>query len=191
MSTDTERLPELEQRRLMVQDRIRHVAADVKARLAEGLPKFVEREMKRGFVENPDFASRLGDAAVRDLKLAVGSESDRGRDQVLAALEDDSLWFPPTTETSRTTMADNAALWSVVSGIVHTVHELRERFGYPPGGEPVEYRPPTWFIGRRYLPTLSEKYWRLLAELAEIDGKMRALRQETSKAELSKRWDAV
>jgi hypothetical protein len=198
MSTDTphdsgpETLAELTQRAEMVRDRIRHVAAEVKALLAEDLPKYVEREMKRGFVEHPDFASRLTDGALRDLKTAVRTEGEHGRDQVLAALDDEALWFPtgPLTE-GRASVADSPGLWAAVGGITGTVRALRERFHYPPSLEPIEYKPPSWFIGRRYLPTLSEKYWRLIAELRELDTLAQGIKRDTSRSVLTKRWDAT
>lgn len=198
MSTDgthdmgPETLAELVQRAEMVRDRVRHVAAEIKALLADDLPKYVERELKRGFVEHPEFASRLSDSTLRELKSAVKAEGERGRDQVLAALEDEALWFPtgPLAE-GRVSVADSPALWAAVGGITGTVRALRERFGYPASAEPIEYRPPSWFIGRRYLPTLSEKYWRLIAELRELEVQAQSIKRDTSRSVLSKRWDAL
>ncbi len=191
---DNASLPELAQHAELVRDRVRHVAADIRALLSEDLPRFVERELKRGFVENPEFAARLSDERLAELKAECIAEGERGRDRVLMSLEDEALWFPATLPPveNRATIASNTALWAAVSGIAESVHALRQRFGYPtlPAGDvSVEYRPPTWFIGRRYLPTLTEKYWRLLAELEELHSRAGAIRKESSKAELTRRWE--
>ena len=189
--TGNESLAELAQRAEMVRDRVRHVASEIRALLGEDLPKFVERQMKRGFVEHPGFASQLSEARLRELKTAVRVEGDAGRDQVLGALEDSTLWFPSHGPEGRATIADNPALWTAVSRITDTVNGLRQRFGYPPPSEPVEYKPPTWFIGRRYLPTLSENYWRLLSELRDLETRAASIERDSSRTELAKRWDAI
>ena len=111
---------------------------------------------------------------------------------MLARLADEALWFPDASpEESRNSIAQNSALWAAVSTVCDVVTGLREAYGFPMPENPIQYRPPTWFIGRRYLPTLSEKYWKLVGELIEIEAKMADVRDEASQTELAARWDKV
>ena len=183
---------ELEQRAVMLRRRIHQVAEDVIELLREDLPLFVERELKRAFVSSPEFASEMSDEKLAALKRDIRSKGEEGRDAVLARLADEALWFPDASpEEARNSIAQNSALWAAVSTVCDVVTGLREAYGFPTPENPIQYRPPTWFIGRRYLPTLSEKYWKLVGELIEIEGKMADVRDEASQTELAARWDKV
>ena len=187
----TPSVAELEQQAELLKDRVRHVALEVKALFAEDLPRFVERELKRAFVSHPEFAATIGDDTLRGLKRDIIAEGQRATDAVLAALEDEALWFPesPGEEDPRKSLAENRGLWDVVSGITGAVTEIMTRYGFPQSGSPPEYKPPTWFIGRRYLPSLSEKYWRHVRDLAKTLAQIRDIRTEHSQSELARRWD--
>jgi hypothetical protein len=187
---DNTSVAELEQRSVMLRARIRQVAEDVVALLSEDLPLFVEREVKRAFVNNPQFAAKMTDDTLQALKEDVRSGGLTGRDEVVSGLGDDALWFPDAApEESRNSIAQNTALWAAVSGICSVVGDIRERYGFPEPENPIQYKPPTWFIGRRYLPTLSEKYWKLIGELLEVESKAADVINEASKSELSQRWE--
>ncbi len=181
---------ELEQRSIMLRRRIQQVAEDVTALLSEDLPLFVERELKRAFVNNPEFAKDMSDEKLQTLKDDIRTSGQSGKERILQQLSADSIWFPSAVpEESRHSIAQNSALWATVSGICDDVVELQEKYGFPPPETPIQYRPPTWFIGRRYLPTLSEKYWKLIGELLEVESKVADVIDEASKSELSQRWE--
>lgn len=190
---DTTSLAELEQHVGMLRERVLQVAADVKTLLAEDLPKFVEREVKRIFVGHPEFARTISDKDLASLKTALHTEGESAARAVLAKLEDDSLWFPGDlgAGAARKSISENTALWNEVGAIAETVKGIMARHKFPDSDEPIEYKPPTWFIGRRYLPSLSEKYWRHLQDLSEVQDKIDTIVAETSKNELTKRWDSA
>ena len=181
---------ELEQRSIMLRQRIRQVAEDVTELLTEDLPLFVERELKRAFINNPEFARTMSDETLQQLKTDISVRGRSGCEQVIQRLADESIWFPDSApEESRHSIAQNTALWGVVSSICDDVVALREAYGFPVSETPIQYRPPTWFIGRRYLPTLSEKYWKLVGELLDVESKMTEVKSEASQSELSQRWE--
>ncbi|MFT7624424.1 MAG: hypothetical protein ACI9WU_003611 [Myxococcota bacterium] len=190
---DTPSIAELEQHAIMLRARIMEVAEDVKALLVEDLPKFVEREMKRAFISAPGFASSIDDARLRKLKASVSAASSEATADIMKALTLDDLWLPAdaTPDDSRKSMAENEPLWTAVSSICQAVTAVRSEYGFPAATQPIEYQPPTWFIGRRYLPSLSEKYWREVRELAQVQGQLGEISTEVSRADLSRRWDAV
>lgn len=190
---ETPSVAELEQHVIILRERILAIAADVKGLLADDLPKFVEREVKRAFVSNPDFATTIGTDTLKRLKADIQADGEAGTARILAALEDEALWFcdSPGDDDPRKSISENKALWDVVSTIAVVVTDLFERYGFPAGPEPVTYRAPSWFIGRRYLPSLSEKYWRHVRDLAEARAQIGSIRTETARTELTKRWDEV
>jgi hypothetical protein len=185
---DTISLAELEQHAGALRNRIRNVSSDIRALLADDLPLFAEREMKKAFINNPEFASTVPDNTLKQLKADITKESASAAAAVLGALDDESLWFAANTE-APTSIADNQALWAQVNQISAMVNSLREQYNFPPNAEPIVYRPPTWFIGGRYMPTLSEKYWAALSQLWVVDAQIAALETDSSKSELSQRWD--
>ncbi len=191
--TDPLTIAELEQQAALHRSRVLEVAAEIKALLAEDLPKYVERELKRAFVSAPDFAATLDDETLRSLKEAIRSRRQSRTGEVLAALDLEDQWFPAdaTADDERKSISENEPLWTTVNAICDVVTELRQEYGFPAASEPIEYRPPTWFIGRRYLPSLSEKYWRHVTELAEVESQIGAINDEVSRADLTARWDAL
>lgn len=190
---ETPSVAELEQHAAILRERILQIAAEVKALLGDDLPRFVERELKRAFIGSPEFASTIDNDGLKRIKAAIQSRGEAGTKRILAALEDDALWFPesPGDDDARRSVADNKALWDVVSTISDDVNAILEEFGFPPGAEPVAYKPPSWFIGRRYLPSLSEKYWRHVRELAEARAQIGSIRTEVARSELTRRWDEI
>ena len=166
------------------------VAAEIKALLAEDLPRFLEREIKKAFITHTDFASSLSNERLKSLKAEIVKRGPEAADAVLATLTDD-LWLADSSgdDDDRKSISENEPLWERISVISETATTLMAEYGFPTGDEPVEYRPPTWFIGRRYLPSLSEKYWRHVRELAEASTQIGSIVTEVSKSELTKRWD--
>ncbi|MFT5429857.1 MAG: hypothetical protein ACI9OJ_000529 [Myxococcota bacterium] len=185
-------LAELEQHAVALRARLLSIAEDITALLAEDLPRFAEREMKRAFVGAPEFAATISDAKLRQLKAAVTEKAAAATREIITALGDESIWTDAAIpEDPRASIAANARLWAEVNRMAAVAQDVATSFGFPKSEEPIEYKPPTWFIGRRYLPTLSEKYWSLHRDLAETTAQAATVRSETSRTELSDRWDKV
>ncbi len=192
-SSDSPSIAELEQHIIILRERLVQIAAEVKALLAEDVPKFLERELKRAFVSHPDFASTLSDSALRTLKADIKSGGESATRDMLAAVEDNALWFAgaAAADDAKKSIAENEALWSAISDVVcGALDAIRAKYAFP-AGPPSSYKPPTWFIGRRYLPSLSEKYWQLLRELHETETQIGQTRSESAKVDLTRRWDEV
>ena len=188
---DTPSVAELEQHVSMLRDRVLQVAEEVKALRADDLPRFVERELKKAFINDPAFAASVNDDTLRKLKKDVAAKSKAAADNVVAALANEHLWFPNDSgaDDPRKSLEENTALWDQINTISDVVSELRQAYDFPDPTEPTAYRPPTWFIGRRYLPSLSEKYWRHVRELAEAQGQIDSIQTEVSRHALTIRWD--
>ena len=82
---------ELEQHVSMLKDRIMAVAAEIKALLAEDLPRFLEREIKKAFITHTDFASSLSNERLKSLKAEIVKRGPEAADAVLAK-DPDSLF---------------------------------------------------------------------------------------------------
>jgi hypothetical protein len=189
---DSASIAELEQEVASLKSRVLEIATEIKALLAEDLPKFVERELKNAFVHNPEFANTVSDDTLRVIKAAMATQGAEGTARVLAALENDNIWLEiQSIPNNRKSIEEHTALWSLVSEICQTVTQLYADHGFPQAQEPCTYRAPTWFIGRRYLPSLSEKYWRHVEELQEKKSVIGSLESDTSTSELTQRWDKV
>ena len=187
---DNASVAELEQHALALRGRLRVITDVIRALLAEDLPKFVERELKKTFVSNPDFASGVSDDKLREFKQALTTRATQTASSVIDALTDEGLWeCPEIPEDSRSPISANPLLWAQVSRIATVVDELQSEFDFPGAGEATVYKPPTWFIGRRYLPALSEKYWSVLRELTETESRTVQIKKEASRSELAARWD--
>ena len=78
-------LTEAEER---ARSRVFAAVEDARLVLRRDLPSFVEREVKRRFVEAVDFAEGIDDGRIADLKQQVRDEGDAAAEQILGALED-------------------------------------------------------------------------------------------------------
>lgn len=183
-------LTELEQHIQLLRERVLGVASEIKALLAEDLPLFVEREVKKAFISNPKFAATIDDQTLKQLKSDVENTATTAATSILTVLEDDNLWLPhEINETDDKSMAANATLWGIVNGISESAAALMKQYDFPQSVQNVTYKPPTWFIGRRYLPSLSEKYWRHLNDFVAASAQVTSIQEANTEQELAKRWD--
>jgi len=182
---DTTILAQIEQQAEQTRERVKQVKTEICALLADDLPEFVKRELKKAFLAHPDVSNAMSDDTLKQLQIDISTDGLKASRNVLDGIEDDSLWFISSTGK---TISDNSELWSKVSVICATVAALKKNYGFPSDNESTVYKAPTWFIGGRYLPTLSEKYWALLTELAGITAQLKAAESHDTQSELAKRW---
>jgi hypothetical protein len=191
MTANTQTVAELHQHIETLRDQVRTVTLEIKEILRVDLPLFVDRELKSAFINHPDFAQTIDDDLLQDIKKALSSAGATKRDEILAALEDDALWLPSSdpNEDTKTSIDQNNAVWSIVSGICESVHALKVKFNFPDVDGTIQYKAPSWFIERKYLPSLSERYWRLIRELNEAQRQITESHASESKGHLARRWD--
>ena len=183
-------LTELEQHIQLLKDRVLGVASEIKALLAEDLPLFVEREVKKAFVTHPEFASTVDDKTLQTLKSEVEETASTAAATILNALNSETLWLPgDVNDSDDKSMAANTTLWGVVNQISDTAIALMKKYNFPESSLGVSYKPPTWFIGRRYLPSLSEKYWRHLNDFVAASAQVTSIQEANTEQELAERWD--
>ena len=182
-----------------LRDSIAALADEAIAVFEADFPQFFAREVRRRFLDAPDFARSLDDAKLKALKEAIAARSQAAGAAIVEKLRDRDLWLSGTqvAEPAGKSFEDNPALWDVVASICEPLGDFLAEQGFPPtaggegGGGPygLRYREPKRFVSGRYLPSIAEQYWRRIAELREVEGRVRELEREREQAELLARWN--
>lgn len=167
--------------------------AEIMPVLAEDIGKFPEREVRKRFVANPEFAKVLDDATVASIKGVIARQVPEIRDRVIRAMEEEERWLCGIDyHGPGKSLAENERLWEPTREVVEFVCKVLRDFGFPnPDEYPTEYKMPTWFIGGKYLPGLAEKYWACIAEVREARERIRELELAMLREDLGRRWDSV
>jgi hypothetical protein len=168
------------------------LADEVRSALGEDLALFPTAEARRRFLGAPGFAAALDDGAIADIKAALETGTPGARDAVLAALADPAIWVSgldvPAGEGR--SFEDNPTLWAATRPIEALVAGVLARHGFPEAGDdPIRYRMPMRFIGRKYLPGLAEKYWSLIEDLRHARARLAELDSAEARDALARRWD--
>lgn len=187
---ESQSLDELQEHIRFVQQKIAQIRDDVLATFKEDFPKFVEREVKRAFLENAEHSASMSEQALKALKAEMVGVGAKATVAVLADLTDSTLWVTTGAPESTKTLESNTELWAVVNGIADAVNQLLEKHGFP-GPHTVAYKSPTWFIAGKYMPSLAEAYWRWNGDLSESRGKVAEMTDKVKKDDLLTRWDAT
>lgn len=194
-SAADEHIAELRKQEQQTRERAIAIAKETIEVFGTDLPLFVEREVKRAFVADPDFAESLDDDAIRALKDDVRDQALAAAAQVLESLGDWELWLRGYKHVEGAkSFEDHLELWDTVCSIGAPVEKILSAHGFPAGAaaaEGLRYRQPKWFINGKLLTTLAEKYWRAMAELASVRAELEALDLQHRREALKQRWDAV
>lgn len=168
------------------------LAAEVRQALVEDLAHFPMVEARRRFLADPDVAGALPDVAIARMKSELEAGAPVARDRVIEGLSDDALWLsgtacPPGEGRS---FEEHPRLWGALQPVEALVGEVLRRHGLAiPQDDPVRYRMPMRFIGRRYLPGLAEKYWVLIEDLRQVRQRLAELDRARMRDMLGRRWD--
>lgn len=167
--------------------------AEVLPILAVDLARYPEREVRKRFVSNPEFADTLDDASIARLKAEISKRALEMRDRVVALMDDDERWLAGVDFAGPgKSFAENPRLWDPTGLAVDLVRQLLTDYGFPkPEEYPTEYRMPTWFIEGKYLPGLAEKYWACMNEVREVRQRIREVEEGLVRNSLGRRWDRV
>jgi len=195
MSSEVQqRYEELKQQEAFIREKTAEIARDAIAILNVDLPLFVEREIKRAFIADPDFGEKLSDEQLRALKEEIRQRGKRKAEEITARLQDAELWMAGNRflEGAKS-LEDHRELWALVDEIAGVTRELLAEHGFPPAaqGADIRYRQPTWFISSRLMTTVAEKYWRKMMEWAEVRRELEELDNQSRREALKPRWDAV
>lgn len=168
------------------------LAAEVRQTLGEDLAAFPLAEARRRFLADPDAAAAVSDEAIARIKADLEAQAPAVRDAVLQVLVDPAVWVSgidcePGTGKS---FEEHPTLWQATRAIEELVASVLARHGFPVSADdPVHYRMPMRFIGRKYLPGLAEKYWSLIEDLRDVRARLDALRTAEVRDALGRRWD--
>lgn len=180
---------ELDDQIALCNQRFKQVVDQIRAVLAEDLPLFVGREVKRRFLARTDVAEGLSDEQLKELKRRSVDDGARAGARIMEALADDDLWSRGGSEPDDTrSLVGSDAVWEAVRTVEGDARTLLADFGLDDADRPI-YRTPTFFVRGLYLPTLVEHYWKLLGELAALRTRKTEVAAESKRARLTTRWD--
>lgn len=187
-----EEIKELQNQIGFIKEKIMKTANEVKEALRQDLPLFVNREIKKHFVNNPEFARSLSDEEIKKIKQRINSITPAVVEKILVDIDSENLWMKGLEITSEgKSFMENHELWKVTSPIEELTKKIMKEFNFLGCTEEITYKAPSWFIGKYYLPSLAEKYWKHINEIKEIQRKIEELKKEKERNELSKRWNGI
>ncbi len=168
------------------------LATDVCQALGEDLALFPMAEARRRFLADSDVAASVSDEAIAGIKVDLEAGALAARDAVLDLLEDVDIWFAGVDAGPGPgkSLEEHPVLWAATRPIEVFVADTLVRHGFPvPEDDPVRYRMPMRFIGRKYLPGLAEKYWLLIDDLRHVRARLAEVRTTEVREALGRRWD--
>ena len=189
LDDDRDEAREQESRILVALGRL---ADEVRQALGEDLVLFPMAEVRRRFLADPGFASTLADEAIARIKSELESGAPAARDEVLRVLADSAAWEAGESAAPGPgrSFEENPTLWAATRPIEVMVAGVLARHAFPvPEDDPVRYRMPMRFIGRKYLPGLAEKYWSLIEDLRHVRARLDEVRSAEVREALARRWD--
>lgn len=191
MSIDDER-DETRAQEARVLAALERLATEVSQALGEDLAAFPMAEARRRFLADPEAADTVNDEAIARIKGDLEAQAPAVRDAILQSLSDLAVWVSgidcePATGKS---FEEHPTLWHSTRPVEELVAAVLARHGFlVPADDPVRYRMPMRFIGRKYLPGLAEKYWSLIDDLRHVRSRLEELRTAEVRDSLGRRWD--
>jgi hypothetical protein len=161
--------------------------------IEKDLQAFPERELRRRFIENPDFANSLTQKQIRNIKTTAQTGLHSILPGVLDCLRNDEKWLSPgTCHGPGKSFEENEDLWTCVKPVEELVRGIMRDNGFPETAiEAVRYKMPTWFIEHSFLPSMAEKYWQLVRELHDISTQEKEIAARLQRDALAKKWDSA
>lgn len=165
--------------------------------VCKDLPKYLDREAKRRFLEQVEFASAMDDLQLKAFRAALRALGAELEGKLRASLTASDVWLAEVLPDDRKSMRGNPPVWQAFQSIACKLAGLLAEYGFPADGDgdgpdyTLEYDTPKYFIDHVYCPGLIEAYWKQNEELLSIrataNDRARALSQE----ELEARWNAI
>lgn len=167
--------------------RFQQVVADIRTVLRVDLDAFVMRETKKAFLARPDVADSMSADKVGALKKGAAELGKSLSQRLDAELADMALWQAGAGDPV------NPRELTGVPGVMAKLHEAENAVteflaGYGLPSE-VSYKPPAYFVGGLYMPSLAEHYWRIVVETRELEDQKAKLSEQTTREKLQSKWD--
>ena len=188
MNNNLEELREEENRLI---NEILKIKDQVLQTLKTDLSLYPLRELKKRYLQDPEFGNSFSKSDISLLKQTVNSEIKELIDDVIKCMDDDLKWIEvEQLPEAGKSFEENKLLWECISILDQFIVNIMKRFNYPEKlQQNVGYKMPTWFIGRVYLPGLAQKYWKLLSELRTLKQRYNLLQKEKITKDLSDKWE--
>ena len=190
-------LEKIRERLAVLDEKIKKDAREIIEVLRVDFPSYIEREIKRRFVNSPGFSEGLSDETIKQIKQGIAAQGEKVVQEVIPALEDWEIWFPMEEEDLKSEtndLKDNPRVWGHIQKVGAYVYEIFQKHGFP-GVEESDYRDayslPTWFIAGRLIKSLVEAYWRNMHEYRSLNSVLTKLGEKEKKEHLAERWDAL
>ena len=181
------------ERRTTVEEKIRHDVREMLEVFRADVPAFFQREARKRFVAHTDWAERLDDAKLAQLKRDVAAAAERAASEVVRALEPWELWaWDPRTPfpDSPRTLDPNPRVAAVLARIGASLAEVLERHGVPESESAKDaYKLPSYFVAGRFMKSLVESYWRNLQELVDLSKLIDESSHRDRRERSATRWD--
>jgi hypothetical protein len=195
----------------MVDDgKLAHLQAEIHARerdihddaerivrlLEEDFPAYLRREVKARFLAAPDLGDAMASDTITRLKRDIETEGREAALDIARSLRDSTLWLVDVGEGENmpSELRDMPEVWQRVARIDAVLEGLLRKYGFPvggTGGQPTEYRPPTWFGAGALLKTLLETYRAHAADRSRLLRALEMLERDRRRAALDLKWEAA
>ena len=209
LSTD-----ELKLRQSQVKQHILKEAEAITEVVAKDIPRWLEREARKRWLEHAEFASRVDDEALARFKAELRRLGEEAVTQLRHDLADAELWMVKAEPRSRKTLEGHPGVWVKLQQVACKLAGLLGSFQFPPDlpeppqadeeGSPkappspeeaaqvpyrLVYRSPAYFVDGAYCPAFIETYWSRLEELNNLHQALDARHAVTSRQVLESRWE--
>lgn len=156
--------------------------------LAADTKHFVRKDVRGRFIDAPEFAKGLDDAALAAFKAETHTLAETLSADVGRALSEPSVW----RHLARHGVEDEVRVIPAVGEVLESFADRLDRFlaeSGMPVDEPVEYRLPVRFIGGSDLKSLTRALWKAVGHLDDARAAVREEEEAQGAARRAQRWD--
>ena len=190
-------LDDLKRHKAQVKRQILDSAGEIRTVLVHDVPRWIEREARKRWLEKVDFASQMDDAALAAFKKDVQALGASAGEEMDARLKEEALWLSSASPAAgRKSLEGHAQLWPVLQEAPCKLSALLSKHQLPPDDEfkpeppyQLVYRSPMYFVDGVYCPGLIETYWGRLDEYSALEEAIAARQVVSSRERLEQRWD--
>ena len=171
-------------------EKLWEIVAEIRGVFREHIPSYVVKEVKNAFLSQPETAQAMSGENVKTLKARAAALGPKIAEEIDGKLADNGLWLSaPDDVVSVKTLQEAEALWAVVTKVEDALAALLTDFDLLGPDGPSAYSAPVYFVGRRYFPSLSEHYWKLLHEIRALKGQKEVAKTVATRDSLTAKWD--
>lgn len=185
-------LEQLDEQIDAIKDKLQSQIKELVDIIANDLPDYALKSIRRAFIEDVDSAEQKSDAELAEFKSRVVEFGKKlAEDMRSSLLENMEQWWGNgvSIEGAGKTLDGNKAIYAKLSMISERITAFIESEHL----QKIEviYHTPARFIDGKYPPGMIEKYWSQLAILRNAEEERSVLDREARKARLAQRWDEL